>query len=88
MGYGLPGSPVHGVSQARTLEEVVISLSRGSPRPRYQTRISCLADIFFTAEPPGKPNTSDYQRGNMGQGGKSGTRDENTHTTVYKIDNQ
>ena len=32
-----PGSSVHGVSQARILQWVVISFSRGSSRPRDQT---------------------------------------------------
>ena len=36
-----PGSSVRGISQARTLEWVAISLSRGSPWPRDQTHISC-----------------------------------------------
>ena len=38
----LPGSSVHGISQARTLEWVVISFSRGSSRPRDWTPISCI----------------------------------------------
>ena len=39
-----PGSPVHGISQARILQWVAISSSRGSSRPRDQTgvsRVSC-----------------------------------------------
>ena len=35
-----PGSSVHGISQARILEGVAISSSRGSSRPRDQTCIS------------------------------------------------
>ena len=50
-----PGSSVHGISQARILEWVVISFSKGSSQPRDQTCISCLACRFFTMEPPGKP---------------------------------
>ena len=38
-----PGSSVHGVSQARILEWVAISFSRGSSWPRDQTRISCVS---------------------------------------------
>ena len=34
--------------QARILECVVISFSRGSSRPRDQTRVSCIAGRFFT----------------------------------------
>ena len=32
--YGLPGSSTHGISQARILERVAISYSKGSSRPR------------------------------------------------------
>ena len=54
MDYSLPGSSVHGISQARILEWVAISFSRGSSWPRYWTRFSCLAGRFFTTEPLGK----------------------------------
>ena len=37
-----PGSSVHGISQARILEWVVTSFSRGSSQPRDRTRISCI----------------------------------------------
>ena len=37
-----PGSSVHGIFQARILEWVAISYSRGSSRPRDQTHISCI----------------------------------------------
>ena len=37
-----PGSSVHGISQARTLEWVAISSSRGSSRPRDWTLVSCV----------------------------------------------
>ena len=52
-----PGSSVHGISQARILEWVAIYFSRGSFSPRDQTRISCIAGVFCTAEPyyTGKP---------------------------------
>ena len=42
-----PGSSVHGILQAGILEWVAISSSR---RPRDQTRVSCTAGGFFTAE--------------------------------------
>ena len=48
-----PGSSVHGISQARILEWVVVSFSTGSSWPRDQTQI-CLAGELFTTEPPGK----------------------------------
>ena len=37
MDYNLPGSCVHGILQARVLEWVAISYSRGSSRPRDRT---------------------------------------------------
>ena len=43
-----PGSSVHGILQARILEWVATPFSRGSPRPRDQTRVSHLAGRFFT----------------------------------------
>ena len=42
---------VHVISQARTLEQVAISFSRGSSRPRDQTHVTCVSCIegrFFT----------------------------------------
>ena len=54
-----PGSSVHGIFQARVLEWIAISFSRGSFCPRDQTHISCVAGRFFTAEPLRKP-TVDY----------------------------
>ena len=49
-----PGSSVRGISQAKILEWVAISFSRGSFQPRDQTCVSCLAGRFFTTEPPGR----------------------------------
>ena len=43
-----PGSSVHGISQARILEWVAISFSRGSSWPRDQTQVYCIAGSFFT----------------------------------------
>ena len=40
-----PGSSVHGVSQARSLQWVAISFPRRSSQPRDQTRISCVSWI-------------------------------------------
>ena len=51
-------SSVHRISQARILEWVVISSSRGSSQPRDRScisYISALAGGFFTTRPPGKP---------------------------------
>ena len=43
-----PGSAVPGILQARTLEWVAISFSRGSSWPRDQTQVSCIAGRHFT----------------------------------------
>ena len=43
MDCSLPGSSVHGILQARILEWVVISFSRGSSQPRDWTYISCTS---------------------------------------------
>ena len=43
-----PGSSAHGIFQARVLEWVAISFSRGSSQPRVRTRVSCTAGRCFT----------------------------------------
>ena len=43
-----PGSSVHGILQARILEWVAISFSRGSSWPRNWTQVSCIAGRFLT----------------------------------------
>ena len=43
-----PGSFVHGAFQARNLEWVAISFSRGSFWPRDQTQVSCIVGRHFT----------------------------------------
>ena len=48
MDYSLLGSSIHGIFQARMLEWVAISFSRGSSRPRDWTWVSCTAGRFFT----------------------------------------
>ena len=51
-----PGSSVHGIFQARILEWVAISFSRGSSQPRDRTQVSCITDrrfsIWATREAP------------------------------------
>ena len=44
----LPGSSVHGILQARILEWVAISFSRGSSQPRDQTPVFYIAGRLFT----------------------------------------
>ena len=48
MDCSLPGSSVHGIFQARILEWVAISFSRGSSWPTDWTQVSCIAGRFFT----------------------------------------
>ena len=56
MDYSLPGSSVHGIFQARVLEWIAISFSRGSSWPRDRTQVSCVAGRdALPSEPPGKP---------------------------------
>ena len=39
----LHGFTVHGIFQAKILEQVAISSSKGSSQPKDQTRISCVS---------------------------------------------
>ena len=55
MDGSLPGSSVRGISQARILEWVAVSFSRGSSRPRDRTRVSRIGADALTSEPPGSP---------------------------------
>ena len=60
MDCSLPGSSVHRISQARVLDWVSISFSRGVSWPRDQSPVSCIARrfivvFFLTNESPGKP---------------------------------
>ena len=48
MGWGPPGSSVHGILQARILERVAMPSSRGSSQPRDQAPVSRIAGGFFT----------------------------------------
>ena len=48
MDCSLPGSSVHGIFQARVLEWVAVTFSRGSSQPRDQTRVSRIAGRRFT----------------------------------------
>ena len=46
-----PGFSVHGILQARILDWVAISFSRGSSQPRDWTWVSCIAGRFFNCAP-------------------------------------
>ena len=57
MDCNLPGSSVHGVSQARILDRLAVSSPRRSPRPRDQTCISLSSCIGRqTPHRSGKPH--------------------------------
>ena len=83
MDYSTPGSSVHEIFQAKILEWVAISFSRGSSPPRDQTWVSCTAGRFFTnwatreANPNPNPGGSDGKKSacNVGDPGSiSGLR--------------
>ena len=62
MDCSMTGSSVQGISQARILEWVAISSSRGYSQPRNRTHVSCISYIgrwVFTTKPSGKPKLSD-----------------------------
>ena len=54
MDYSPPGSSVQGILQARILEWIAISFSRGTSQPRDWTLVSCIAGRFFTVWVTGK----------------------------------
>ena len=49
-----PSSSVHGILQARILEWVAISFSRGSSQPRDRTQVSCIGGRHFNLKDLGK----------------------------------
>ena len=48
MDCSLPCSSIHGIFQARVLDWVAISFSKGSSWPRDQTQVSCIIGRCFT----------------------------------------
>ena len=52
----LPGSSVHGISQARILEWVAISSSKGSSHPRDRTHVSYIfctdSQVLYPSDSP------------------------------------
>ena len=48
MDYSLPGSSIHGILQARTLEWIAISFTRGSSQQKNWAWVSCISGRFFT----------------------------------------
>jgi len=57
-----PSSSINEISQARILEWVAVSFSRGFSRSSNQNRVSALPGGFFTTEPPGQQLHSDKNR--------------------------
>ena len=58
MDCSLPGSSVHGISQARILEQVPVPSAGDLPDPGIEPESLVspdLADRIFTPEPPWKP---------------------------------
>ena len=53
MDCGTPGSSVHGISQARILEWVLISFTRASSWPGIQTWVSWIGRVLYNQ---GNPN--------------------------------
>ena len=63
-----PGFPVHGIFQAKTMDSVSISYSRGSSRPRNGPYVSSISWIgrwifFFTMALPGKSEVHCWRLG-------------------------
>ena len=54
MDCSLPGSSVHGISQARILEWIAISFSRGTSRAGIEPRSPAFQTDSLPSEPPGK----------------------------------
>ena len=57
MDFSLPGSSIHGIFQARILEWVAISFSRGTSPPRDQTWVFHIVGRCFTVWATREANT-------------------------------
>ena len=81
----LPGSSVHGTLQARLLEWVAISFSRGSSWSRDWTSVSCVscnAGRFFTTEPPRKLGNISREMGTLTKSEKEMLKVKNVVTEM------
>ena len=72
MDCSLPGSSVHGIFQARILEQVAISFSRRSSQPRDRTQISRIVGTL-PSEPLGTLPREDLKK-------KKNPSNKNVHT--------
>ena len=60
MDYSSPGLSDHGVFQARILEWVAISFSRGSSPPRDRTQVYLIAGMWLPLSHQGSPMMSKF----------------------------
>ena len=60
MDCSLPGSSVHGILQAKTLEWVAIPFLGDLPKSGIEARSPALLVDLLLSEPPGKPRTTGY----------------------------
>ena len=63
----LPGSPLYGILQARVLEWVAISFSRGSSHPGFESRSPTFQADALTSQPPGHSFLQGIFRYNLNQ---------------------
>ena len=80
MNYNPPGSSVHGIPQARILEWVAVSLSRGSSLPRDQTRVSYIGRRILYLWATREARWPQYKQ----QEGEQG-RQNRTHDWVFSV---
>ena len=67
MDCNLPGSSVHGILQARILQRVAMTFSRGSSRPRDQTCDSCTGRwVLYTGATWEAPQYKHFPGGSDG----------------------
>ena len=62
MDCSLPCSSVHGISQARVLEWIAISFSRGSSRPRDRTRVFLIVQFISVVFDSFRPHELQHAR--------------------------
>ena len=73
--FATPGSSVHGIFQARILEWVATSSSRGSSQTRDQTHVSCISrtgsQVLHQQRHLGSPGAEGEARGELLLSGQS-----------------
>ena len=84
MDYSPPVSSVHGIFQARILEWVAISYSRGSSQHRDGIRVSCTSGRFFTVSATREASYS-YDPALLLPGIYSKVLIRNTHHQYYLV---